>query len=79
MDKKIVENSKSDKLNTKVNNSEKKIPDATTLICINQYNADKEHLEKKLEILIKKIHGVSGLVRSCAVVITTTPHWTILH
>ena len=31
---------------------DKKIPDAITLIPINQYNTDKEKLEKK--ILIKK-------------------------
>ena len=35
------------KLNTKVNNLEKKIPDATTLIHINQYNVDKQSLGKK--------------------------------
>ena len=34
-------------LKTNVNNLEKKIPDATTLIHINQYNADKQNLETK--------------------------------
>ena len=32
---------------------EKKIPDATTLIHINQYNTDKQNLEKKMGMLIK--------------------------
>ena len=43
-------------LKTKENSLEKKFPDATTLIHINQYNTDKQNLEKKLEILIKKYH-----------------------
>ena len=34
-------------LKAKVNNLDKKIPDATTLIHINQYNTDKQNLEKK--------------------------------
>ena len=41
-------------LKTKLNSLEKKILDATTLIHINQYNTDKQNLEKKLEMLIKK-------------------------
>ena len=41
---------------TFVNSLEKKSPDRTTLIHINQYNADKQNLEKKLEMLIKKYH-----------------------
>ena len=36
------------KLNTKVNIIENKIPDTFTLIQINQYNTDKENLEKKI-------------------------------
>ena len=35
-------------LETKVNNLEKKIIDATTLIHINQYNTDKKNLGKNL-------------------------------
>ena len=31
-----------------------KIPDATTLIYINQYNTHKQNLEKKVGILIEK-------------------------
>ena len=40
-------NTKFNTLKTKVNSSEKKIPNATTLIHINQYNTDKQNLEKK--------------------------------
>ena len=50
------------KLNTKVNNLEKEIPDATTLIRINHYNTDKHNLEKKFEDIDKKIPYVSSLV-----------------
>ena len=49
----VVKNTKFNTLKTKVNNLENKIPDATTLIYINQYNTDKQNLEKKLEMLIK--------------------------
>ena len=51
---KVVKNRKFNTLKTKLNNLEKKIPDATTLIHINQYNTDKQNLGKKLEMLIKK-------------------------
>ena len=51
-----------DKLNTKVNNFENKIPDATTLIHINQYNTDKQNLEKTIGDVDEKIPDVSGLV-----------------
>ena len=53
MSKKVAENTKRSKLNTKVNNLEKKISDATTLIHINQFSTDK-NVWKKKEILIKK-------------------------
>ena len=43
----VVKKRKFNKLNTKVNNLDKKIPDATTLIHRNQYNTDKQNLEKK--------------------------------
>ena len=42
----VVKNTKFNALKTKVNISEKKIPDVTTLIHINQYNTDKQNLEK---------------------------------
>ena len=51
-----------DKLNTKVNNFENKIPDATTLIHINQHNTDKQNLEKTIGDVDEKIPDVSGLV-----------------
>ena len=50
LSKEVVENTKFKKLNTKINSLEKKIPDATTLIHINQYNTNKQNLEKKLKI-----------------------------
>ena len=50
----VVKNTKCNTLMTKVNSSEKEIPDATTLIHINQYNTDKQNLEKKMKMLIKK-------------------------
>ena len=50
------------KLNTKVNNLENKIPEATTLIQISQHNADKQGLGKEMVDLIKKIPDVSGTV-----------------
>ena len=40
-------------LKTKIHSLERKIPDATTLTPISQYNTDKQNLEKKLEIFIK--------------------------
>ena len=43
----VLKNTKFNTLKTKVNSLEKKIPDATILIHINQYNTDKQNLEKK--------------------------------
>ena len=53
VDNTVVKNTKFNTLKTKVNILGKKIPDATILIHINQYNTDKQNLEKKLEMLIK--------------------------
>ena len=39
---------------TKVNNLGKIIPDAATLIHINQYNTDKQNMEKKNWVVDKK-------------------------
>ena len=61
MDSKVIKNTKFNTLKRKVNNSDEKILDATTLININQYNTDKHDLEKKLKIL-KKISKIGGLV-----------------
>ena len=54
VDNEVVKNTKFNTLKTKVNDLEKNIPDATTLIPINQYNTDKQNLEMKKKILIKK-------------------------
>ena len=48
VDNEVTKNTKLNTLKTKVNNLEKKIPDATTLIHINQYNTDKQNLEKNI-------------------------------
>ena len=53
MKNEVVENIKFNTLKTKVNKLDKKISDATTLIQINQYNTEKQNLEKKLETLRK--------------------------
>ena len=47
VNKEVVKNTKFNKLNIKVNKLDEKIPDATTLIHINQCNTDKQNLEKK--------------------------------
>ena len=47
VDNKVVKNTKFKLIKTKVNNLGKKIPDATTVIHINQYNTDKQNFEKK--------------------------------
>ena len=54
MSKEVLKNTKFNKLNTKVNNLVNKIPGATTLIYINQYNTDKQSLEKKVGNIKKK-------------------------
>ena len=52
---KVVKNTKFKTLKTKVNNLEIKIPDASTLNHMTQYNTVKQNLEiKKLEMLIKR-------------------------
>ena len=45
-DNEVVKNKKFNTLQTNVNNLDNKIVDATTLIHINQYNTDKQNLEK---------------------------------
>ena len=49
-----VKNTKFNTIKTKVNSLKKKIYDATTLIHINQYNTDKQSLEKKIGDIDKK-------------------------
>ena len=43
VDNEVVKKHKINTLKAKVNNLEKKIPDATTLIHINQYKTDKKN------------------------------------
>ena len=43
----VVKNTKFNTLKTKINNLDKKIPDATTLIHINQYTTDKKKSREK--------------------------------
>ena len=47
VDNEAVKNTKFNRLKTKVNSLEKKIADATTLIHINQYNTNRQNLDKK--------------------------------
>ena len=48
VDNEAGKNTKFSILKTKVSNLEKTFPDATTLININQYNTDKQYVEKKI-------------------------------
>ena len=66
MDNEVVKKTKFSTLKTKANKIDKEIPDATTLIHINQYNTDKQSLEKKIGDVDKKIPDVSGFVKSTA-------------
>ena len=54
MNNEVVKNTKFNTLKRKVNNLERKIADATTLIHTNQYNRDKQILEKKFRDVDKK-------------------------
>ena len=58
----VVKNVKFNTLKRQVNNLDKKIPDAITLIHINQYNTDKQNLEKKVGDVDEKIPDTIGLV-----------------
>ena len=51
----VVKNIKFNTLKTKLDNIDKKIPDATTLIHISQYDTGKQNLEKKIKDVDKKI------------------------
>ena len=50
----VVKNTKFNTLKTKVSSLEKKIPDATTLIHVSQYNTVKQNLKKKIGDVDKK-------------------------
>ena len=58
VDNEVVKITKFNILKTKVNNLEKKIPDATTLIHISQYNTDKQNLEEKIRDADKKKYQI---------------------
>ena len=60
VDKKVVKNKKFDTLNTKVNNLNKKIPDASTLLQTTQYNTDKQNLEKEIRDAENNTTNISG-------------------
>ena len=62
MKNKVIKKTVYDKIKTNVNNLKRKIPDTTTLNHINQYNTDKQNLEKEIEGIDKKILDVSSLV-----------------
>ena len=62
VDNEVVKNTEFSTLKTKINYSDKKILDATTLIHINQYNIDKQNLEKKKGDVGKEIPDTSGSV-----------------
>ena len=52
--KEVIKKTVYNTLNTKVNNSEKKIPNTSTTIKSDQYNTDQRNLEKILEMLRTK-------------------------
>ena len=54
VDNEVVKNIKFNTLKAKVNSLEKKIPGVTTLTHTNQYNTDKQNLEKKIGDVDKK-------------------------
>ena len=62
VDKQVVKNTKFNLLNTKVNNLEGEIPDANTLIYINQYTLKTTAMNKKISEVENKIPNVSSLV-----------------
>ena len=62
VDKQVTKNTKFNTLKRKVNKLDKEIPDPTILYHINQYNTDKQSMEKKIVDVDKKIPAVSGLV-----------------
>ena len=67
VDNEIVKNTKFNTLKTKAAKLDRKILDTTALICINQYNIDKQNLEKKIGHVDKKLPDVSGLVTTTVV------------
>ena len=66
MSNEVVKNTKSNILNVKVNNLDKKLSNASTLIHINQCNTGKQNLAKKIGDVDKEILGARGLVNNDA-------------
>ena len=64
----VVNKEAAKKLHTKGNKLDKKIPEATALSYINQYNTDKQNLEKKIGVVHIKIPDVSDLVTSTVLI-----------
>ena len=54
LDNEVIKNIKFNTLKSKVNEIDKKIPDATTFVKINQYNTDKQNFEEKKSMLVKR-------------------------
>ena len=54
VDNEVVKNTKFNTRKKKADNLNKKIPDATALIDIKQYNTDKQNLEKEMDMLMRK-------------------------
>ena len=63
---KVLKNIKFNTLKTKVNKLVRKIPDAITFSHINEYNTDKQNLEKKIGNVDKQIPDFRGLVTTTA-------------
>ena len=54
MSKEVVKNTEDKKANRIAKNLEKKLLDVTTAVQINQCRTDKQNLEKRLKMLIKR-------------------------
>ena len=54
MSKEVVKNTEDKKANRIAKNLEKKLLHVTTLVQINQCRTDKQNLEKRLKMLIKR-------------------------
>ena len=66
VDNELAKNTKFNKLKRKLNSLQKKIPDATALIRINQYNTDKCFFDKKknrLQIYWLQLFLIQNLVK----------------
>ena len=62
VDNEVFKKTKFNTIKTKVNNLEKRIPDAATSVYINQCNTGKQNLEKIIGNVNEKIPYTSGLV-----------------